>query len=328
MHVSIHPGVEPAIRSFLMQLNQEGRPPLAMQSVKAARQWHVAAQQAVPIPVPQVTFQDATFPIGQRGEVSVRIMRPPMAKEGLLPVVVYFHGGGWVLGDVDSFDRLIREMAIGVEAAIVFVNFTRAPEAAYPVALEEGYAALKWIAENGVSLGLDASRLAIAGDSAGANLATAVGIVAKERGGPRIAFQALVCPTTDANFDTPSYREFAEGYFLSRNDMLWFWGQYAPDEGARREPTASPLRAPLEMLRGLPPALVITAEFDVLRDEGEAYARRLMQAGVFVTAVRYLGAVHAFTFLNAIANTPPAKAAIAQTNALLWQALRPVVQPA
>jgi acetyl esterase len=226
--------------------------------------------------------------------------------------VVYFHGGGWVVGGKDTHDRLVREIAGGSGAAVVFVDYARSPEARYPVALEQGYATAKWVAEQGPELGLDPSRLAVAGDSSGGNLAAAVAMLASRRGGPGIACQVLLLPATDAGFDTPSYGQFAGGPFLTRELMEWFWDHYAPDLEARREATASPLRATAEQLRGLPPALVVTAEHDVLRDEGEAYARKLMEAGVEVTATRYLGTIHAFVLLNALAGTPAARAAVAQ----------------
>jgi acetyl esterase len=227
---------------------------------------------------------------------------------------MYFHGGGWVLGDKEAYDRVLREIANGADAAVVFVNFTRSPEARYPVAVEEVYAATEWIAKNGWSLNLDGSRLAVVGDSAGGNLATVTALLAKERGGPAIACQVLLYPTTDSGLDTDSYYQFADGHFLTRKTMEWFWNHYAPDVSVRTEPTASPLRASLEQMSGLPPALVITAEFDVLRDEGEAYARKLTAAGVRVTAVRYLGTIHAFTVLNVLADTSAARGAIAQVN--------------
>jgi acetyl esterase len=258
-------------------------------------------------------IEDRAIPGGPKGDLSLRIVRPK-GKTGALPIVMYFHGGGWVLGDQDTHDRLVRELASGAEAAVVFVNFTPSPEAHYPVAVEEAYAATQWIAANGASLQLDGARLAVAGDSVGANMAAAVTLLAKERRGPKIAGQVLFYPVTDANFDTGSYQRFAEGYFLSREAMKWFWNHYAPDVAARAQITASPLRATVEQLRGLPPALVITAECDVLRDEGEAYARKLIAADVRVTATRYLGTIHDFVMLNAITDTPAPRGAIAQAN--------------
>lgn len=224
---------------------------------------------------------------------------------------MYFHGGGWVLGDRETHDRLVREIANGAIAAVVFVDFTRSPEAKYPVAIEEAYAATKYVAENGRSLNLDSSRLAVAGDSVGGNMAAVVTLLAKERGGPKIGFQLLFYPVADANFDTPSYHEFATGHFLTREAMKWFWRHYLPDDAAGKRLTASPLQASVQQLTGLPPALVITGEFDVLRDEGEAYAHKLNEAGVHVTAVRCLGTIHDFVMLNAIAGTPAARSAIA-----------------
>jgi acetyl esterase len=234
---------------------------------------------------------------------------------------MYFHGGGWILGNKDTHDRLIREIANGAQAAVVFVNYTPSPEAHYPIAIEQAYAATRFVAEEGASLDLDGSRLAVAGDSVGGNMAAVTTLLAKQRGGPKIVFQALLYPVTDASFDTGSYKQFAKGWFLERQGMKWFWDAYAPDHSVRREITVSPLRASTEQLRGLPPALVITAENDVLRDEGEAYAHKLTAAGVPVTATRYLGTIHDFMMLNAFADDPAPRAAIAQTNAALRLAL-------
>jgi acetyl esterase len=252
--------------------------------------------------------------------VSIRIVRP-QGVTGTLPVAMYIHGGGWILGDKETHDRLVREIANGAQVAVVFVNYTPSPEARYPVAIEQAYTATKWAAEHGAEARLDPSRLAAVGDSVGGNMVAALTLLAKQRNGPKIAFQVLFYPVTDASFDTPSYREFANGPWLTREAMKWFWDAYAPDERVRAEVTASPLRASLEQLRGLPPALLITNEADVLRDEGEAYAHKLMSAGVRVTAVRYLGAIHDLVLLNPIAETPAPRAAIAQANAMLRQAL-------
>ena len=266
-------------------------------------------------------IEDRDLPTGPSGKVSVRIVRPKGALQAL-PVIMYFHGGGWVLGDKETHDRLIREIANGVNAAVVFVNYTSSPEAKYPVPIEEAYAATKYIAENGKDLNLDSNRLAVAGDSVGANMATVVAMLAKERKGPNIRFQNLFYPVTDANFDTQSYRDYATGYFLTRDAMKWFWNNYLPDENARKQPMASPLRASLDQLKGMPPTLVIVGEFDVLRDEGEAYAHKLTDAGVQVTATRMLGAIHDFVMLNAITNAAPPRAAMALANNYLQKALK------
>jgi acetyl esterase len=267
-----------------------------------------------------VDIEDTSVPGGPSGEVSVRIIRPK-GTTGTLPVIVYMHGAGWVFGNNATHDRLIRELADGAGAALVFPNYGLSPEVHYPHALEEGYAVLRWIADHGAEKNLDGSRIAIAGDSVGGNMSAALTLIAKERSGPELAAQALFYPVTDASFDTDSYEQFAEGYFLRRDGMQWFWDQYAPDEDQRDEVTASPLRATTDQLAGLPPALVITAEADVLRDEGEAYGRKLREAGVDVSATRYEGVIHDFMMLNALRETNGAKAAISQAIAYLKAAL-------
>ena len=257
---------------------------------------------------------------GPTGEVPVRIVKPRGAT-GTLPVIVYLHGAGWVFGDAFTHDRLVRELAVGANAAVVFPEYSRSPEARYPIAIEQNYTVAKWVETDGAGKGLDTSRVAVAGDSVGGNMSAALTLMAKERGGPTLAAQVLFYPVTDARFDTPSYEQFAEGYFLRRDGMEWFWDQYTTDEAQRNEITASPLRANLEQLAGLPPALVITGEADVLRDEGEAYARKLREAGVPVTAVRYQGIIHDFVMLNALRETHAADAAIKQAVGFLSDAL-------
>ncbi len=214
------------------------------------------------------------------------------------------------MGDKDIHDRLIREIANKANVAVDFVEYTLSPEAKYPVPIEELYAALEYVAKNAKSFNIDPSRLAVAGDSVGGNMAAVIAILAKQRKGPHIAFQALFYPVTDAGFDTPSYKKYATGHWLTLEAMKWFWDQYLPNKDARKQPTASPLQASIEQLKGLPPALVITDEFDVLRDEGEAYAHKLAEAGVSVTAVRVLNTVHDFMMLNALANTTAARSAV------------------
>jgi len=234
---------------------------------------------------------------------------------------MYFHGGGWVLRDRDTHDRLVREIAVGAQAAVVFVDYARAPEARYPVAIDQAYAATRYVADNAAELGIDPLRLAVAGDSVGGNMAAAVTLMAKQRRGPNIAFQVLFYPVTDSGFDTPSYNQFADGPWLTKRAMEWFWDAYLPDPAARKQPTATPLNASLDQLTGLPEALVIVDENDVLRDEGEAYARKLSDAGVRVTSVRYNGTIHDFVMLNALADTPATRGAIAQAVGALRRAL-------
>jgi acetyl esterase len=266
--------------------------------------------QSGPVAKLPVDMEDRPIEGGPSGQVSVRILRPQNAPP-TLPVIVYIHGAGWVFGNNHTHDRLIRELAVGAQAAVVFANYSLSPEARYPTAIEESYAAVKWVAKSGPEHGLDPERLAVAGDSVGGNMTAAVTLMAKERGGPVIRQQLLFYPVTDASFDTESYRQFAEGYFLRRDAMQWFWDQYTTDESQRDEITASPLRASTKQLEGLPPALVITGEADVLRDEGEAYANKLREAGVPVTAVRFQAIIHDFVMLNALANTHAARGAIA-----------------
>ncbi|MGI5837658.1 MAG: alpha/beta hydrolase [Chloroflexota bacterium] len=312
--------LDPTTEAFVEGLEAQGGPPLYTLSPTDARQVLLDVQSSVPVTLQQADIKDLTIPGGPTGHVSLRIVRPA-GVAGQLPAVIYIHGGGWVLGDKQTHDRLIREIANGAQVAVVFVDYTRSPEAHYPVAIEQAYAATKWAVEQGAQVALDTSHLVVAGDSVGGNMTAAVTLLAKERGGPQIAYQMLFYPVTDANFDTSSYQQFADGPWLTREAMKWFWDAYAPDAAVRAEPTASPLRAPIEQLAGLPPALITTNEADVLRDEGEAYAHRLMEAGVRVTAIRYLGTIHDMMLLNPIANTPAPRAAIAEATAALRQLL-------
>ncbi|MGW4995603.1 alpha/beta hydrolase [Streptomyces mirabilis] len=307
-------------QDFLNELAAAGGPPLYKLSYKGARKV-LDDLQSKPVTKLPAEITERTLPVGPGGSVSVRIVRPPGVK-GPLPGIIYTHGGGWVLGDAHTHDRLVREIANGARAAVVFVNYTPSPEARYPVAIEQAHAAAKWVAEHGSEINIDGSRLAIAGDSAGGDLAAAVTLLAKQRGGPKFAFQALFYPVTDANFNTDSYKRFAENCFLTRPAMQWFWDAYAPNAADRKKSTVSPLRASLEELRGLPPALVIT-DSDVLLDEGTAYAEKLRAAGVSVTATHYGGVTHDFMMLNALGNTKAARDAFALTNSTLRDALHP-----
>jgi len=272
--------------------------------------------QAGPVSKLPVDMEDLTIADGPSAQVSLRILRPQHAQTPL-PVIVYIHGARWVFGSPRTHDRLVRELAVGAGAAVVFPMYRLCPEVRYPTALEECYMAARWVARHGQEHGLDAERLAVAGDSAGGNMATVITLLSRERGEPDIRLQLLFYPVTDATFDTPSYHQFAEGYHLRRDAMMWFWEQYTRHSGERNEITASPLRASTQQLRGLPPALIITAEADVLRDEGEAYANKLRQAGVRVTAARFQGTIHDFVMLDALAHTAAARGAIALATAWL-----------
>ncbi|MFS4458108.1 alpha/beta hydrolase [Bdellovibrio sp. HCB2-146] len=302
------PVLDRIAQSFLDQVSAAGGKPIYKLAYAEAREVLENEQKGKTSPVP-VDIEDRVFPVGPSKEVSVRIFRPRNAK-GSLPAVMYFHGGGWVLGSKNTHDRLVRELTDQTQAAFVFVNYTPSPEAQYPVPLEECYAATLYVAEHGSEFGLDGSRLAVAGDSAGGNLAAAVAILCKQRSSPQLSFQALLYPVTDADFETESYQKFADGYWLSKAAMEWFWDAYVPRIEDRDQITASPLRADLNQLKNLPPALVITDENDVLRDEGEAYARKLIEAGVSVTVSRSLATIHDFAMLNALAETTATRSAI------------------
>lgn len=310
------PQLDPAVRRFLAGL--KGLPCASEGSVEDARAT-LARIQGGRIPRLPVDIEERTVLVGPRGNTAVRIVRP-RGITALLPVVMYFHGGGWMTGDQETHDRLVREIAVGAQAAVVFVDYSRAVEARWPVAIEEAYAVTKWVFETGKMINVDPLRIAVAGDDAGGNIAAAVTLLAKERGGPYIRLQVLFYPVTIAKFDTKSYDDFAEGYFLTRRAMKWFWNHYAQNTETRDKPTVSPLRASLQELSGLPPAVVITAECDVLRDEGEAYAARLQEAGVPVSITRYAGTIHGFVMLNDLAATAAARQAVEQSNEALRRA--------
>jgi acetyl esterase len=234
---------------------------------------------------------------------------------------MYFHGGGWVLGSKNTHDRLVRDLVNGANAAFAFVNYTPSPEAHFPVPIEQAYAATKYIADHGKELSLDSSRLALAGDSVGGNMTAAVTLLAKERKGPKISYQVMMYPVTDSSLSQLSYQEFANGPWLTKAAMSWFWDAYAPNKEDRKKITASPLLATAEQLKGLPPALVIVDENDILRDEGEAYARKLIQAGVEVTPLRILATHHDYALLNALADTPATRTTVELVSEKLSAAL-------
>ncbi|QEV16545.1 alpha/beta hydrolase [Streptomyces alboniger] len=318
-HNPVAPILEPEAAAFA---EATATPPFLFQLPPAEGREAVEEVQSGEIDLQAVDEEWVGVPGGPTGEVRARILRPAGA-EGELPVVVFVHGAGWVFGNARTHDRLVRELAVGTGAAVVFPEYDLSPEHRYPVALEQVWTVARWVVTDGAAHGLDATRIAVAGDSVGGNLSTALTLLAKERGGLTLAHQVLFYPVTDANFDTGSYRQFAEGYFLRRDGMQWFWDQYTTDERERAQITASPLRAAVEQLAGLPPALVITAEADVLRDEGEAYAAKLRQAGVEVTAVRVQGVIHDFVLLNALRPTQGAEVAIALAVTTLRKALAP-----
>ncbi len=302
----------PEYRRYMEWLRSLGRPPLDQLSVEEARDF-MRQLQGAGLAGHAVTTERHTV-----DEFSVVIVRPA-GVDGSLPAIVYYHGGGWVLGDFDTHARMVAEIAVRSRSTIVFVEYARAPEARFPVALEQCYRALAWAAAQGASAGLDAARLIVAGDSAGGTLAAAVALLAARRGGPQIQLQALLYPVMDCDFTTSSYRDFEAGLNLDRAAMRWFWDHYLPDSARRSDPLASPLRASRAELAKMPPALVITAECDVLREEGEAFARKLANAGVAVGAARFPGTLHAFMMIDDLAQSAQARAAM---DLLRWQIAR------
>ncbi|WP_115719474.1 alpha/beta hydrolase [Gallaecimonas mangrovi] len=313
-----NPHLERHVASFLKVLNAGGGKPMQELSPTAARAVLSNAQQGVQLPPADVT----TKVIHTNGKDIKLVIVRPKGSTGDLPVFMFFHGGGWILGDYPTHERLIRDLVNRSGDAAVYVDFSRSPEAHYPVAINQAYDATKWVAEHGKEIGVDGSHLAVAGNSVGGNMAAVVSLMAKDKGTPNIRFQLLMWPVTDANFNTGSYKEFAEGYFLTRPMMKWFWDAYTQDPQQRAQIYASPLRASLKELKGLPPALIQTAENDVLRDEGEAYGRKLNAAGVTVTSVRYNGLIHDFGLLNALAKVPEVEAALDQAGTALKEHLQ------
>ena len=265
--------------------------------------------QESPVDKLPVDIEDLTVDTGQWGSINVRFVRPE-GNTDKLPVIFYIHGAGWVFGSAQTHDKLIRELAVRTNSVVVFPEYSRSPEAKYPTAIEQSYAVLQKLSELAESKGLDLTELAVAGDSVGGNMATVMTILTKERQGLPIQKQLLFYPVTDANFTTDSYQEFAENYFLTKEGMKWFWDQYTTDESERSEITASPLRATSEELADSPPALILTGEADVLRDEGEAYARKLRDVGVAVTQVRFQGMIHDFVMVNSLDQTNATRAAM------------------
>jgi acetyl esterase len=279
--------LDPTIQRFVEELAAAKAPPVYKLTPEEARN-ALLGLQSRPVERPDAQIKDWTVDT-TAGPVHLRTIRPGSAAETTTPAILYLHGGGWVMGDPTTHDRLVRELAVGTGATVIFVDYGRAPEHQYPVAIEQGYAAIRYVSERAREFGVDPTNLAVAGDSAGGNMATVVARLVKQRSGPRIKCQLMFYPVTSADLDTASYTQFADGPWLTRPAMQWFWDQYLPDQSKRKESNASPLFASLDELAGLPPALVITAENDVLRDEGEAYGRKLMEAGVNTIVTRYDG---------------------------------------
>ena len=314
------PRIDPQVRAFLADLNKDSSPFWELPQPKP-QEILTGLQNQTPVDMSGVTTVEKTITQDGRN-VKLYIMTPQNVK-GKPGVLFFVHGGVWIVGNFQNHQRLLRDLVVGSGQIGVFVEYTPLPEAKYPTQMEESYAALKWVAAHAADFGADGSRIAIAGNSVGGNMTAALTLMAKDQNGPKIALQVLFIPATDASVDTDSYHEFGTGRFLARAFMKYGWDLYAPDEKTRNSPYVSPLRASNEELQGLPPALVITAENDPLRDEGEAYARKLKDAGVAVTATRYNGMIHDFVLLNAIHDVPGVQAAIRQANDAIRDALKP-----
>ncbi|ADJ63362.1 alpha/beta hydrolase [Herbaspirillum seropedicae] len=304
-------GVEPTTQAFLQALEAGGGKPLEQLSPADARAVLVGAQASVKLQLPKADVSEKTISADGQ-QIKLTIVRPAGSAKKTLPAFMFFHGGGWVLGDFPTHERLVRDLVANSGAVAVFVNYTPSPEAHYGVAINQAYAATKWVAEHGKEINVDGKRLAVAGNSVGGNMAAVVALMAKDKGGPALRSEVLLWPVTDANFETASYNQFANGYFLTKNMMKWFWDSYTTDAAKRKEITASPLNATPAQLSGLPPTLIQTAEKDVLRDEGEEYGRKLAAAGVAVTSVRYNGMIHDFGLLNVLAKVPAVQTAMRQ----------------
>ncbi len=303
-------------KGFLNKLESSGAPPIYTLPVEQARQVLEGAQSDAP-PMPEAEVEELA------GLAGAMIVRPSgLSQDGKSPAILYFHGGGWILGSFQTHERLVRRLAEESNACVVFLDYQRSPEARYPAPLEQAFDAYRHLTERGASYGIDPRRIAVAGDSAGGNMAAATTLTALARGAMKPRAQVLFYPVASAALDTPSYREFAEGPWLTRKAMEWFWNAYAPFEDDRRKPDVSLVLASKETLAPMPETLVMMAEADVLRDEGEQFARHLTEAGVAVTAMRYLGAIHDFAMLNALAETPAARHATRAAGEFLRRCLR------
>lgn len=307
--VSSDTHLDPTVRTFLTQLNKDSSPFWELAQPKP-QEILTALQNQTSVDMSGVTTTERT--ITQNGRTVKLYVMKPVHASGTPGVLLFIHGGVWIVGNFENHKRLLRDLVVKSGQVGVFVEYTPLPQAKFPTQLEESYAALEWVASHGKEIGADGRRIAVVGNSVGGNMAAAIAMMAKDRKGPKISYQVLLIPATDASVDTDSYKQFATGHFLARAFMKYGWDLYAPDAKTRDNPYVSPLRASKEELTGLPPALVITAENDPLRDEGEAYARKLKEAGVSVAAVRYNGTIHDFVLLNALRQVPSTKEALEQ----------------
>jgi len=312
------PAPTAGVQAFLNVLNAGGGKPMEQMTPQEARQVLIGAQKGVTLPSAQVAEKIITVN-GQ--SIKLKIVKPDNAT-GTLPVFMFFHGGGWVLGDFPTHERLIRDLVRSSGAAAVYVDYTPSPEAHFPVAINQAYEATKWVAEHGQEISVDGSRLGLVGNSVGGNMVASVALQAKQFNGPKIRYNVMLWPVTDANFDSTSYNQYENGYFLTKNMMKWFWDNYTTNASDRNNILASPLRATTEQLKGFPQTLIQTAELDVLRDEGEAFGRKLDAAGVPVTVTRYNGMIHDYGLLNPLSQEPTVRTALEQAGAALQNHLK------
>jgi len=312
------PAPTAGVQAFLNVLNAGDGKPMEQMTPQEARQVLIGAQKGVTLPSAQVAEKIITVN-GQ--SIKLKIVKPDNAT-GTLPVFMFFHGGGWVLGDFPTHERLIRDLVRSSGAAAVYVDYTPSPEAHFPVAINQAYEATKWVAEHGQEIGVDGSRLGLVGNSVGGNMVASVALQAKQFNGPKIRYNVMLWPVTDANFDSTSYNQYENGYFLTKNMMKWFWDNYTTNASDRNNILASPLRATTEQLKGFPQTLIQTAELDVLRDEGEAFGRKLDAAGVPVTVTRYNGMIHDYGLLNPLSQEPTVRTALEQAGAALQNHLK------
>lgn len=314
------PHLNAATKKYLKVLNAGGVPVESLSKEKA-RNVLEDVQASVEVDVSGIYETEETIEVGSY-TIKLNVVRPVGAKDKL-PVFVFIHGGGWILGDYPTHRRMVRDLVVESGCAAVFVNYTPSPEAKYPQAIHEIYAVVQWLEANGGALNIDSERLAVVGNSVGGNMAAVTGLMAKKKKGPAIRLLVLLWPVTDVDFETDSYKLYGEQRFLTTSLMKWMFDQYTTDKQQRNEVYHSPLKASLEELKGLPPTLIITAENDILRDEGEAFGRRLDEAGVPVTTVRYNGVIHDFGLLNGFADMPETRSMLTYVAAELRKYLIP-----
>lgn len=319
---SVDPHIDPQVRTFLKGLNAagKGQTPIYKLPGTGPSDALTGLQNQTPVDLTGVEISDRT--ITQDGvTVPIHIIRPA-GVSGKLPVIMFYHGGVWLVGSFENHKRFVRDLVVGTNAIAIFPDYTLIPAAKYPTQINQAYAALTWVSAHGDEIGADASRIAVAGNSVGGNMAAAIALMAKDKKGPEIKLEVLFYPAVGANFETESYKAYANDRFLTRDFMKYGWDLYAPDAQTRKDRYAVPLEATVEQLKGLPTTLIQTAENDPLRDEGEAYGRKLREAGVNSTTTRYVGMIHDFGLLNAINKVPAVQESLKEAIRKINEALK------